>query len=135
MILAIMFSISMSGPQHPPVNETCGLLKAILKDRLSIRVFQLNSHPELSVRFLDRNGVLDSTCTFEPIFGKKVEIVHKPAGEFPIRTLDIMIPSLDVNGTGYKVNYYQPSTGAVGYIVLTKKNTGFKITKVIHTQY
>ena len=106
----------------PPDSGTCGLLRAILEDSVSTRVFKLNRHPELSIRFLDSNGQLDSNCTLEPIFGKNVEIIHKPADDSPMRTLDIMIQRVESNGKEYKVHYFQPSTGAVGYIYEKMEN-------------
>lgn len=135
MLLAIIFSISISGLQQPPDTGTCGLFQAILRDSISSKVFKLNKHPELSIRFLDSNGQLDSSCTIDPAFGKRVEIIRKPRYDFLTRPLDIMIEKVEVKGKQYKVHYNQPSTGAVGYIILRKSNAGFKVTKVIYTQY
>lgn len=135
MILALIVSISMTSLNCTPDTGTCGLLRAILEDSVSTRVFKLNRHPELSIRFLDSNGQIDSCCTLKPVFGKKVEIIRKPAHDFPMRTLDIMVQRVEGNGKKYKVHYFQPSTGAVGYILLRKGKTAFKVTKVIYTQY
>ena len=135
MLLSFLFSIVVAGLPQPKDTGTCALLKAILKDSVSSRVFKLNRHPELSIRFLDMQGQLNSNCTFDPVFGKKVEVVFKPAHYFRSRPLDIMIQKVERDKERYKVHYFQPSTGAVGYILLKRKETGFKVVKVIHTQY